>query len=193
VHRARARRDHVLRSADEREVPLLVGERDVAGEVPVAEERRLRLLRLLPVAGEQRRRTPAHGEVTFDPGGQLVALVVDDGDVVSRQGAAERSGLHSGVGQVRHDDVRLGLSVTVGDGHSPALLEHRDGLGVEEVARRDQAPQARRAEALQLRVLGQRTVLAGGLAENARAEPEEEIEPLVGVEGAVLEHDLRAP
>ena len=88
-----AARDHVLRAADEREEALLVDVRDVAGQVPVAEERGLRLLRQLPVAGEQGRRPAADGEVALDPGGKLVALVVDDRDVMAGKRAAERAGL----------------------------------------------------------------------------------------------------
>ena len=50
AERPAARRDDVLGAADEREVPLVVDVGDVAGEVPVAEEGRLRLLGKLPVA-----------------------------------------------------------------------------------------------------------------------------------------------
>ena len=155
-----ARGNDVFGAANEGEVPLLVDMRDVAGHVPVAEERRLRLLRKLPVAGEQRGGSATEGEITFDTVRQLVALVVDDRHVVAGKGAAARAGLHGTVREVRDDDVRLGLAVAVGDRHAPALLEDRDDLGVEEVAGRDEAPEARRAEALELRVLGERPVLA---------------------------------
>ena len=126
---AAARRDDVLGAADEREEPLLVDLRDVAGEVPVTEERGLRLLGKLPVAGEQRRGSSAYGQVAFDAGGKLVALVVDDRDVVTGQRAAKRAGLHGAVCEVRDDDVRLRLSVAVVDRHAPALLEDRDDSG----------------------------------------------------------------
>ena len=86
---AAAARDDVLGAADEREEALLVHVRDVTGQVPVAEERSLRLLRELPVPGEQRRWPSAHREIALDARGELVALVVDDRDVVARERAAE--------------------------------------------------------------------------------------------------------
>ena len=92
------------------------------------------------------------------------------------------------VGEIRDDDVRLRLAVAVVDGHAPPLLEHGDDLGIEKVAGRDEAAEARGAEPLQLRVLREDAVLGGGVAENARAEPEEEVEAFVGVELAVVKH-----
>ena len=83
AERPAARRDDVLGTTDEREDAVLVDLRDVAGEVPVAEERGLRLFGELPVAGEERRRPTAHGEVALDARRELVALVVDDRDVVA--------------------------------------------------------------------------------------------------------------
>ena len=106
--------------------------------------------------------------------------------------AAERAGLDAPVREVRDDDVRLGLAVAVGDGHAPALLEDRDDLRVEEVAGRDEPAEARRPEALELGMLGEHAVLGGRLAEDARPESEQEIEPLVRVELALLEDDLGA-
>ena len=189
---AAAARDDVFGATDEREVALVVHVRDVSGQVPVAEESRLRLLRQLPVAREQGGRPAPHGEVALDPGRKLVALVVDDANVMTRHGPPEGARLDRSVGEVRDHDVRLGLAVTVGDGHAPALLEDRDDLRVEEVAGRNEPPEAGRPEAFELGVLGERTVFGRGLAEDARAEPEEQIEPLVGVERAVLEDDLGA-
>ena len=77
------------------------------------------------------------------PGGQLVALVVDDRDVVAGKRTADRARLRRAVGEVGDDDVRLRLPVAVVDRHAPALLEDRDDLGVEEVAGGDEAAQAR--------------------------------------------------
>src|SRR5262249_42096237 len=94
-----ARRDDVLRAADEREESLLVHVRDGAGQVPVAEVGGLRLLGLLPVAGEERGRPPADREVALDARRELVALVVDDPDVVPGQGTSERSRLRLAVGE----------------------------------------------------------------------------------------------
>ena len=133
-------RDDVLGAPDEREVAFLVDVRDITGQVPVTEEGRLRLLGLLPVAGEERRWPAADGEVALDPGRKLVALVVDDRHVMARDRAPERSGLDGAVGEVRDDDVRLGLAVAVRDGQAPALLEDGDDLGVEEVTRGDETP-----------------------------------------------------
>ena len=192
AERPAARRDDVLGATDEGEVPFLVDLRDVSGQVPVAEERRLRLLGELPVAGEEGRRTAPNGEVALDPGRKLVSLVVDDRDVVAGERTADRAGLRRAVREVGDHDVRLRLSVAVVDGHAPTLLEHGDDLGIEEVAGGDEAAEARRAEALELRVLGERRVLAGGLAEDARPEPEEQVEPLVDLEPAVVEDDLGA-
>ena len=146
--------------------------------------------RKLPVAGEQGRRAAADGEVALDPRGKLVALVVDDRDVVAGKCAAERAGLRRTVGEVRDDDVRLGLAVAVVDRQSPALLEHRDDLGVEEVAGRDETTEPRRAEALELGVRREGAVLRRRLAEDARPEPEHQIESLVGVELALVQDDL---
>src|SRR5262245_15800902 len=98
AERAAARGDDVLGPPDEGEDPLLVDLRYVAGHVPVAEEGRLRLLGKLPVAGEERRRPAAHGEVALDSRRELVALVVDDRDVVAGEGAADRAGLRCAVG-----------------------------------------------------------------------------------------------
>ena len=83
AERPAARRDHVLGTTHEREDTLLVDVRDVAREVPVPEESRLRLFGELPVAGEERRRPATHREVALDARRQLVALVVDDRDVVA--------------------------------------------------------------------------------------------------------------
>ena len=192
AERAAAVRDHVLRAPDEREEAFLVDVRDVAGEVPVAQEGGLRLLWKLPVAGEQGRRPAADGEVALDAGRKLVALVVDDRDVVAGERAAERAGLGSTVGEMRHHDVRLGLAVAVVDGQAPALLEHGDDLWIEEVPGRDETAEPRRAEALELGVRRKGGVLGWRLAEDARPEPEHQIEPLVGVELAFMQHDLGA-
>ena len=140
---AAAARDDVLGATDEREVALLVDVRDVAGQVPVAEECGFRLLRKLPVAGEQGRRSSAYGEVSLDAGGKLVALVVDHRDVMARERAAERARLHRAVGEICDDDIRLGLAVAVRDRHAPALLEDSDDLRVEEVAGRHEPSESR--------------------------------------------------
>ncbi len=166
--------------------------RDVARQVPVAEERRLRLLRLLPVPGEQRGWSPTDGEVALDPDRELVALIVDHRDVVSGERAPDRARLHGAVGEVREDDVGLGLAVAVRDRQPPALLEDRDDVGVEIVAGRDESPEPGRAEPLELRMRRERLVLGRRLAQDARAESEQEVEALVDVEGAVLERDLGA-
>ena len=192
AERPAARRDHVLCPAHEREVPLLVGVRDVACEVPVAEECRLGLLGKLPVAREQRGGPAADGEVALDACRKLVALVVDDCDVVAGDRTAERARLHRGVGEIRDHDVRLGLAVAVRDGHAPPLLKDGHYLRIEEVAGRHEPPEAGRAEALELGMFRERAILGGRLAEDARPEPEEEVEPLVRVERALLEHDLGA-
>src|SRR4029453_8703126 len=113
------RRDDVLGSADEREDAFLVDLGDVAGEGPVAEERRLRLLGEVPVAGEERRRPAAYGEVALDAGGKLIPLVVDDRDVVARERTADRAGLGGAVREIGDDDVGLGLSVPGVEGHAP--------------------------------------------------------------------------
>ena len=185
-------RDDVLRAADEREEALLVGMRDVAGEVPVAEEGGLRLLGLFPVPGEQGGWAASEGEIALDAGRELVALVVDDRDVMAGQRTADRAGLRGTIGEIRDHDVRLGLAVAVVDSHAPPLLEHGDDLGVEEISGRDEAAEAWGAEPLELRVLRHDAVLGGGVAENARTEPEEEVEAFVGVELALVEHDFRA-
>ena len=186
-------RDDVLGATDEREVALVVHVRDVSGEIPVAEEGRLGLLRQLPVAREHGRRSASHGEIPLDSGRKLVALIVDHTDVMAGQRPSEGAGLHRSVGEVRDDDVRLGLAVPVGDGHAPAFLEDRDDLGIEEVSGGHEPPETGRPEALEPGVLGEHAVLGRRLAEDARPEPEEQIEPLVGVERAVLEDDLGAP
>ena len=137
---AAARRDHVLGAPDEGDESLLVHHRDVAGDVPVAAERALRLLGRLPVAGEQGRRTPAHGQVALDTGRKLVALVVDDPDVVAGQRAPDRAGLRGTVGRIRDDEVRLRLSVAGVNRHAPALLECLDRVRVEVLAGRHEPP-----------------------------------------------------
>ena len=87
-----AARDHVRAAPDEPEEAVLVHARDVAGDVPVAAERLLRLLGRLPVAREERRRAAAHGELALGVARQLVALVVDDGDLVAGEREPERAG-----------------------------------------------------------------------------------------------------
>jgi hypothetical protein len=84
-----AARDHVFGASHEPEEALLVGCRDIAGQIPVAAERALRLVRRLPVAAEQCGRAPAHGDVSLDAHRQLVSLAVDDRDMVTGQRAPE--------------------------------------------------------------------------------------------------------
>src|SRR5205085_120030 len=88
----RGRRDHVVSSPGEPEVAVLVTRRAVAGHVPVAAEDGRGLVRCAVVLDEQARGAATQGDVTLLADGDLVSLVVNHGEVVSRRGEAHRAG-----------------------------------------------------------------------------------------------------
>ncbi len=106
----------------------------------------------------------------------------------------ERARLEARVRAVGDDDVRLRLPVPVVDGHAPGLLEHRDDVRLEVVTRGDEPAETAGLEALEVptRQLGEGAVLGGRLAEDGHAEAVEEVELLLGVERALVQHELRA-
>ena len=135
-------RDDVLGPCDVPEEALLVLDRDVAGQVQIAAVGALGLFRGVPVAGEQRRRVPADREVALDAVRKLVALVVDDRDLVPGKGASDRARLPDPVAGVADHDVRLRLAVAVVERQAPALLEDLDDLRLEDVSRGDESTES---------------------------------------------------
>ncbi len=189
-----AARDDVLCATDDTDTSVLVDRRDVARHVEVASECRLRLVRCLPVAGEHRRRPPAHGEVTLRAGRKLVAAGVDDHDVLARERDPDAAGSRLGSGAPTGDDAALGSAIAVVNRESPGVHEGDCDIGARDVAGRDQSAKERCPVALEdlPPLLGERAVLGGGLAENRDVEPADQVEPLVGVEHSVVDHDLSA-
>ena len=85
----------------------------------------------------------------------------------------------------------LGLAVAVVDLEPGGLAERRDHLGVERLAGRDHPPQ--RGQRAQLGPLGQHPVLGRRLAEDVDARALDQLEPLGGIEAAVVDARAAAP
>ncbi len=189
-----AARDHVLGSAEQVNVPVPVSPGDVAGDVEVASEDRLRLVGSLPVAREERGRAAPHGEVSLLAGWKLVPTCVDDQDVAAGKRKADRAGTRRCVGSVADDRSALDLAVPVVNRDAPGVLERRNHVGAQRVARRDHAPEPEWDVAPENRVtrFGQCAVLRGRLAEDRDLEPADQIQSLLRVERTVVDDDLRA-
>ncbi len=113
------RQDHVVGAAGEPEVAVLVADGPVAGHVPVAAEDRARLVRLLPVAGEERRRT-VHAarcrpprRAGAPPRPSSITAISCPGD-----GSAHRARADLHAGEVPDEQRVLGLPVAVVDRRS---------------------------------------------------------------------------
>src|SRR5439155_25852281 len=97
------------------EVAVRVTGRTVAGHVPVAAEDRRGLVRGAVVLHEQARRAAAQGDVALLADGDLVSLIVDDGELVSRRGQPHRPGPDLHAGEVADEQRVLRLAVAVAD------------------------------------------------------------------------------
>ena len=184
--------DHVVRSADEPEVALLVADGTIARHVPAVAERRVRVVGRLPVAGEERRRTTDQREIALLPRSAHVTRVVDHRDVVPGRREAHRARSDRRLGGVRDEQRVLRLPVAVVDRQPERVLEPLDHLGVERLARGDgvaEPGQVRPCEAVELR---EHPVLGRRLAEDGDAELLEERETLLRLERALVEDDLGA-
>src|SRR5229473_1856597 len=83
-----ARDDHVLLAVNDIETALSIGTRDVAGVQPTTRERRLGLLRLMPVVTHDHR--PAHANFTRLAGRNILIVVVKKPDRTGRGREAAR-------------------------------------------------------------------------------------------------------
>src|SRR5207245_4901713 len=77
--------DEVVGAADEPEVAVGVPSRPIAREVPFAAPAGRRLLGVLPVLAEERRRVAAEREVAHLAGRQLRGVLADDAQIVARE------------------------------------------------------------------------------------------------------------
>ena len=184
--------DHVVRPPDEPEVAVLVAHRPVAGEVPAVPEDRVGLLGRVPVAGEQRGRSPDQREVALDAVRTDVTRLVDHGDVVPGRGQAHRARPDRRAGRVGDEQRVLGLAVAVVDGQPERVLEARDHLRVQRLAGRDRVAEPREVHRTQGVELREHPILGRRLAEHRDAESLQEREPLLRVERPLVQHDLGA-
>ena len=143
------RLDHVVASADEPEVAVLVPAGEVPAQVPAAERSRpgsaprRRDSRGTSTANRAAAPAPPPGRGRLDGGAVLVdhdlAVLVahEDGRLDAGQRPAHRPGadVHAGV-VGDHDPAGLGLPPVVVDGKPESLLAPHDDLGVERLARR---------------------------------------------------------
>src|SRR4030095_7180304 len=91
-----------------------------------------------------------------------------------------------------NDDAGLHLPVAVADRQVPGLLVCRDDIRAQVVAGRYEPSQLRRSMAAEVGSGEECRVLPGGLAENGGVEPADAGQPLGGIEGTLVEDDLRA-
>src|SRR5262245_42423192 len=129
--------DHVVGAADEPEVPVVVHRGAVTGDVPVAAVALLGRLGVPPVFLEHPDGTDwphAHGQITFPPAGDFVAVVVDDGELVAGGRGAHGPGLPWRRRKRGGEQHRLGLAVTLVDVVTGPLAPCLDNLRVHGLA-----------------------------------------------------------
>src|SRR5579863_3463469 len=139
------RRDHIVRTADEPKISVVVKLRAIARDVPFTTERARRLFIILIVAFEQCRRTrrTTHGDIADFTHLELAAVFVDDADGVSRRRLAHRTRTHFHPRQVGDEQRVFGLSVTVENRKAERVTPTRDHFGIERLAGRDAVTQLR--------------------------------------------------
>ena len=188
----RRREDHVVRATDEPEVALLVRHAAVAGHVPAVAEDRLGVVARIPVPREQRRRPAEQRDVALHARAADLRVVVDHRDVVTgrREPHRARTNLHSR--RVGDEQRVLGLAVPVVHRDPERVLEALDHLGVERLAGGDRVTEPREVRGGQAVELREQPVLGRRLAEHCHAEPLHQAKPILRIEGALVQHDLRA-
>ena len=186
------RENHIVRAADEPQVPLLVADRAVAGDVPAVTEHRVGLVRVVPVAAEQCGGAALERDVALGPWNAAGTRLVDHRDVVALRRQSHGARPDRDTREVRDEQRVLGLPVSVVDCQSKRVLEPRDHLRVERLPRRhrmSELGQMRRREAVELR---EHPVLGRRLAEHGDAEPVEKRESLLRIERTLVDDDLGA-
>lgn len=188
--------DDVVGAPGEPEIAVLVPCRPVAGHVPVAAEHGRRLLRCAVVLAEQARRPRSRSrperDVAFLADAGDLAVVVDHGDLVPGRRQAHRTGADLGAREVADEERVLRLPVAVVDREPERVAERLDHLRVQRLARGDHVAQPGEAEAVESVELRHQPVLGRGLAEHGDAELGDQVEPLLGLERALVEHDRGA-
>ena len=162
--------DDVVVAALEEEVAVLVGADQVAGRPPLALE-----ALAVEVAGEE----------GGGGGGAQLQLALDDAGLDPRQRPAHRALADRLAGEVAGHLAGLGLAVAVGGLEAGRGAEGGDRLRVQRLAGRDHPPQG--GQRAQGGAPGQHPVLGRRLAEDVDAERLGEVEPLGGVEAAVVD------
>src|SRR5215211_4834722 len=185
--------DHVVRPAHEPQVPVLVPVRPVSGQVVTVPEDGLRLVGLVPVFFEERGDATGEGDVARLVRRALVAFGVENLHAASGGGLAHRAGPHFETREVADEQGVLRLAVAVVDRNVVQLLPPLDDRRVQGLARGDGVTDLREVRLLQLVRFGEEPVLGRGLAEDRDPVVLDQVQPLGGVEAALVEEDLRPP
>ena len=126
--------DDIISPADEPEVAVLIFIRLVARQVPVAVERPLHSLIVLPVFGEQSYRAfrlDFDGNLPLFAHGNFAAVFVNDADGEAGHGLAHRAGAHRQTAEVADNQHRFRLPVAVIDGPAGAVFPLLHHFGVQ--------------------------------------------------------------
>ena len=182
------RDDHVVGSADEPEVALLVLDGAVAGEVPAVAER-LGVRGVVPPVARHQADRPLgldrERDVALLACAETRAIVIDHVDVVAGRGLAHRAGPDLQAGEVRYEVDGLGLAVPVVDRGPVRLAPDPDHLGIERLACGDRVTHPGEVEGAELE-LHERPEERRWRAERRHARLLEHAQAVLGVELAAL-------
>ena len=172
---------------------LLVAHCPLAGEEPGATEGGSRGLGRVPVAGEEGRGAAVEREVALGAGRKHVPVGVDHADLVAGGREPDRARADRGAPRVRDQNGVLGLPEAVPHGDPEGILERAHRFLVGLLAHRDRVPESPGLDGAGGRdCISEEPVFVGRLAQDRDAEPLQQIESLLGVEGAFVDHDLGA-
>src|SRR5881296_3762624 len=187
--------DYVVGAAHEPEVAVAVHRRAVAGDVPVAAMARRRRLGIAPVLLEHpdwTDRPHADGEITFRAARDFMAVVVDDGELVTGGGRAHGAGPPRRRRERRGEEHGLGLAVAFVDVVPRTLTPRLDDLRVHGLAGPEAMAQGGEA-ILRERLLHEHAVRGGWRKERGDRIAREHLERRGGLEAlaARVPHEER--
>src|SRR5579863_8688119 len=131
--------NHVVGAPDKPEIAVSVAIRLIAGEIIISAKYRGVLIRVLPIFEHNRGRLfrlHADGDFTGLAHFAFVEIFIDDPRIDAEEGPAHRTGPDFHAGEIRGDQRRLSLAVTVVDRETVAIAPDADDFGVQRFAGR---------------------------------------------------------